>query len=202
MVIAAARLSPKYSRILNAAPQSDNVDHNGQLGLVCDASEPGSCCAGVQDRDSHCRVVVWCGLTSQRFLCRTTLIIFSCQIKTLLTHTTPHNNTTISTHGGVHLAAVRGGCGRLGGGGGGGEQRRKPPRPRLALAPFLPSTVPMRLRSQPPCADFGHTCALAALSGTGAWRSGLPAGALMRTCPPAAIAAMCGSALRQCSTEL
>jgi hypothetical protein len=105
-----------------------------------------------------------CGLTSQRFLYRTTLIIFSCQIKTLLTHTTPHNNTTISTHGGVHLAAVRGGCGRLGGGGGGGEQRRKPPRPRLALAPFLPSTVPMRLSAAAAVRGFWpYVCAGSAI---------------------------------------
>jgi hypothetical protein len=38
-----------------AAPQSDKVDHNGQLGLVCDASEPGSCCAG-----SGSGFPVWC----------------------------------------------------------------------------------------------------------------------------------------------
>ena len=90
VVIAAAHLSPNYSRTLNAEPQSDNVDHNGQLGLVCDASEPGSCCAGVQDRDSHCGVVVWCGLTSQRFLYRTTLIIFFLSNKNL---TNPHHTT-------------------------------------------------------------------------------------------------------------
>ena len=142
VVIAAAHFPPNYSRTLNAAPQSDNADHNEQLGLVCDASEPGSCCAGVQDRDSHCGVVVWCGLTSQRFLCRVTLIILFLSNKNLskVDHTTQQHHNTHPRGAPLRPCAaaafVHSGCSRLGGGG--GEQRRNPPRSRPPPQPNFP----------------------------------------------------------------